>query len=217
MLLFSRSVMQITAAPPILCFALNVWVLGCLGRPFSHEQPARMRHNPHRSPNGSGPSRRDPTTEESPRGPSRAAQSQLNWRRRKAMKALIIALAFGAALPVSAFAQDAPPFVKAIAPQASVSPAWQEWMAVFNPKGALDGKTKELIGLAVAAQIPCQYCIYAHTLGAKHAGATDDQIKEAIAASGLVRKMSTELNGNQYDMTEFKRQIDAAYAGAKTE
>ena len=77
------------------------------------------------------------------------------------MKALIIPLAFAAALPVSAFAEDAPPFVKAIAPQESVSPGWQEWMAVFNPKGALDGKTKELIGLAVAAQIPCQYCIYA--------------------------------------------------------
>jgi AhpD family alkylhydroperoxidase len=133
------------------------------------------------------------------------------------MKALVIALAFGVVLPVSAIAQDAPPSLKAIAPRASVGPAWQEWMAVFNPKGALDGKTKELIGLAVAAQIPCEYCIYAHTVAAKHAGATDDQIKEAIAASALVRKMSTELNGNQYDMTEFRRQIDAAYSGAKTE
>jgi AhpD family alkylhydroperoxidase len=133
------------------------------------------------------------------------------------MKAFIVALAFGVALPVSAFAQDAPPFVKAIAPQAAVSPAWQEWMAVFNPKGALDGKTKQLIGLAVAAQIPCQYCIYAHTLGAKHVGATDDQIKEAIAASTLVRKMSTDLNGSQHDMTDFRKQIDAFYTGAKTE
>jgi AhpD family alkylhydroperoxidase len=133
------------------------------------------------------------------------------------MKSLIVALAFGVVLPVSAIAQDAPPFVKAITPQAAVSPAWQEWMAVFNPKGALDAKTKELIGLAVAAQIPCDYCIYGHTLGAKHAGATDDQIKEAIAASALVRKMSTELNGNQYDMAAFRKQIDAAYAGAKTE
>lgn len=132
------------------------------------------------------------------------------------MKALTVALAFSLVLPISAMAEDAPPFVKSIAPQASVSPGWQEWMAVFDPHGALDGKTKELIGLAVAAQIPCQYCIYAHTLGAKHAGATDDQIKEAIAASALVRKMSTELNGNQYDMTEFKKQIDAAYGGAKT-
>jgi AhpD family alkylhydroperoxidase len=132
------------------------------------------------------------------------------------MKALAIALAFGVALPVTAFAQDAPPFVKSIAPQASINPSWQEYMAVFNPKGALDGKTKELIGLAVAAQIPCQYCIYAHTLAAKHAGATDEQIKEAVAASAMTRKMSTELNGNQYDMTEFKKQIDAAY-GAKTQ
>jgi AhpD family alkylhydroperoxidase len=133
------------------------------------------------------------------------------------VKSFMIALAFGVGLPFSAFAQEAPPFLKAIEPQAAVSSAWQEWMAVFNPKGALDGKTKELIGLAVAAQIPCQYCVYAHTLGAKHAGATDEQIKEAIAASGLVRKMSTELNGSQYDMAEFKKQIDGFYADTKTQ
>ena len=133
------------------------------------------------------------------------------------MKAFIVALAFGVALPVSAFAQDAPPSLKAIEPQAAVGPAWQEYLAVFNPKGALDGKTKELIGLAVAAQIPCDYCVYGHTVGAKHAGATDEQIKEAIAVSGLVRKMSTELNGNQYDLAAFKKQIDAAFASMKTE
>jgi AhpD family alkylhydroperoxidase len=135
----------------------------------------------------------------------------------KAYEIFHYCIAFGAVLPASAFAQDAPPFLKAIEPQAAVSSAWQEYMAVFNPKGALDGKTKELIGLAVAAQIPCEYCVYGHTLGAKHAGATDDQIKDAIAASALVRKMSTELNGNQYDMAEFKKQIDAAYAAMKTQ
>ena len=133
------------------------------------------------------------------------------------MKALIIALAFGVALPVSAFAQDVPPFVKAIEPQAAVGSAWQDYMAVFNPKGALDGKTKELIGLAVAAQIPCQYCIYAHTKAAKAAGATDAEIKEAIGAAALVRKWSTELNGNMYDMTDFKKQVDAIWPGAKTQ
>ena len=74
-----------------------------------------------------------------------------------------------------------------------------------------------MIALAVAAQIPCEYCIYGHTVGAKHAGATDDQIKEAIAVAGQARKMSTELNGNQYDLAAFKKQIDAAYAAMKTE
>jgi AhpD family alkylhydroperoxidase len=133
------------------------------------------------------------------------------------VKSLIIALAFGVALPVSAFAQEAPNFFKAMEPHGAVGPAWQDYLEVFNPKGALDGKTKELIGLAVAAQIPCDYCIYGHTVGARHAGATDEEIKEAVAASALVRKMSTELNGNQYDLASFKKQIDAAYAAMKTE
>ena len=139
------------------------------------------------------------------------------------MRIFVAALALSF-LPMAAFsqtvnAQDAPQFMKDVSPQGSITAAWQEYMAVFNPNGALDGKTKELIGLAVAAQIPCAYCIYAHTQGAKHAGATDAQIKEAIGAAALVRKWSTEINGNAYDMAEFKMQIDAAYAGsvAKTQ
>src|SRR5689334_7687820 len=32
----------------------------------------------------------------------------------------------------------------------------------MTPNTALDAKTKELIGLAVAAQIPCEYCIQFH-------------------------------------------------------
>jgi hypothetical protein len=34
---------------------------------------------------------------------------------------------------------------------------------------------------------------------------------------GIGAKKNTELNGNPYDMTEFKKQMDAAYAGAKKE
>ena len=114
-------------------------------------------------------------------------------------------------LPIAASAQDVPKFAEAISPEGEAKLAWQDYMAVMKPDGALDSKTKELIGLAVAAQIPCQYCVFAHTLGAKHAGATDAQIKEAVGASALVRKMSTELNGNQYDLDAFKKEISAAY------
>src|SRR5580658_9995864 len=60
----------------------------------------------------------------------------------RTMKSCIIALAFGVGLPVLAFAQDAPTSLEATEPQAAVGPAWQEYMAVFNPKGASDGKTK---------------------------------------------------------------------------
>ena len=80
------------------------------------------------------------------------------------------------------------------------------------PKGALDGKTKELIGLAVAAQIPCEYCIYYHTKAAKADGATDAQIKEAVASAALVRKWSTMLNGSSYDRQKFQQQVDSIFA-----
>jgi AhpD family alkylhydroperoxidase len=131
------------------------------------------------------------------------------------MKGLIASLALSV-LPMVAFspsasAQDAPQFMKDVMPPASLAPAWQEYMAIGDPNGALDAKTKELIGLGVAAQIPCGYCVYYHTQAAKHLGATDAQIKEAVAAASMTRKWSTELNGNQYDMSAFKKQVDAAF------
>jgi AhpD family alkylhydroperoxidase len=132
------------------------------------------------------------------------------------MKALLSTVALSV-LTVAAFAQDAPKFMKDVMPPDSVAPAWQEYMAITNPNGALDAKTKELIGLGVAAQIPCSYCVYYHTMAAKHAGATDAQIKEAVAAAAMTRKWSTEMNGNQYDFGDFKKQVDATFGGGKTQ
>ena len=86
--------------------------------------------------------------------------------------------------------------MKQTLPDKALKPLQDEFLAVMNPAGALDGKTKQLIGLGVAAQIPCAYCVYALTKGAKAAGATDAQIKEAIATAALVRFNSTMLNGS---------------------
>ena len=96
-------------------------------------------------------------------------------------------------------------------PPTALKAAVEQMNAVMN-KGALDGKTKQLIALGVAAQIPCQYCVYAHTAMAKKAGATDAEIKEAIAAAAITRELSTVINGNAYDMASFKKQIDASLA-----
>jgi AhpD family alkylhydroperoxidase len=125
--------------------------------------------------------------------------------------ALLLALATGPS--VRATIDDPPPvFMKQIYPEQALRPAWEEFKAVMNPKGALDGKTKELIGLAVAAQIPCEYCIYYHTKAAKADGATDAQIKEALASAALVRKWSTMLNGSSYDRQKFQEQVDSIFA-----
>ncbi len=107
---------------------------------------------------------------------------------------LVLVLAV-ASVP-SASAQEAPEWMKQTLPDQALKPHWDEYQAVMNPTGALDGKTKHLIALGVAAQIPCEYCVYAHTKAAKAAGATDAQIKEAIATAALVRFNSTMLNGS---------------------
>jgi AhpD family alkylhydroperoxidase len=119
--------------------------------------------------------------------------------------------------PMAAHAQSAPPpkFMQDIYPKDALNPAWQEFQAVMG-KGALDAKTKELIGLATAAQIPCRYCIYYHTQAAKSHGASDEEIREALASAALVRKWSTMLNGMEYDEASFHGQVDAAFkAGAQ--
>ncbi len=101
-----------------------------------------------------------------------------------------------------------PSFFKAF-PESGIAGAWAEFKSIqLNPKTKLDGKTKELLGLAVAAQIPCQYCIYFHTAAAKANGATDEEIRETVAMAAVVRHWSTVLNGMQVDLAGFKHETD---------
>ena len=74
----------------------------------------------------------------------------------------------------------APEFLKRF-PDDGRAGAWREFRDVqLSPTTALSGKNKELIGLAVASQIPCRFCVIAHTEFAKLNGATDAEITEAI-------------------------------------
>ena len=107
-----------------------------------------------------------------------------------------------------------PTFFK-LFPEGAIAGAWAEFKTMqLSPATKLDGKTKELIGLAVAAQIPCQYCIYFHTTAAKANGATAEEITEAVAMSAVVRHWSTVLNGMQVDLGAFKGEVDTVMQAA---
>lgn len=94
-------------------------------------------------------------------------------------------------------------------PAVGIAGAWAEFKSIqLNPNTKLDGKTKDLIGLGVASQIPCQYCVYFHTAAAKANGATDEEIREAVAMAAIARHWSTVLNGMQVDLAGFKRETD---------
>lgn len=99
-----------------------------------------------------------------------------------------------------------PSFVSAL-PKAAIPGAWAEERDMILSDTALDARTKALISLGVSAQIPCTYCIYEDTLDARRAGATDEQIKEAITVAALTRHWSTIFNGNQIDIDMFKKEM----------
>jgi AhpD family alkylhydroperoxidase len=95
-----------------------------------------------------------------------------------------------------------------VMPDSALPGAWQEMKSLqMNPNTALPPKVKELIGLAVAAQVPCKYCTYAHTEFAKLGGATKNEIGEAVVMAALTRHWSTVLQGFQTDLAKFKGEI----------
>ncbi|KUM27094.1 alkylhydroperoxidase [Mesorhizobium loti] len=100
-----------------------------------------------------------------------------------------------------------PGFLKQF-PKAGLPGAWAEVKAIeLSDKTALSPKVKSLISLAVAAQIPCSYCIWSDTQDAKRAGATDEEIQEAVAMAALTRHWSTIFNGMQVDLAQFKKDM----------
>ena len=85
---------------------------------------------------------------------------------------------------------------------------WEWFKSYNNPNSAIPPKYAELIGLAVSSQIPCDYCVYAHTILAKSHGATEAELKEAVANAAKTRFLSTIANGFPRDLDKFKKDWD---------
>ncbi len=65
--------------------------------------------------------------------------------------------------------------------------AWRKFSREVFKEGDLDKKTKQLIAVAVAHVTQCPYCIKAHTKGSKKAGATNEEIMEAVWVAAEMR------------------------------
>jgi AhpD family alkylhydroperoxidase len=72
----------------------------------------------------------------------------------------------------------------------------------LNPNTALDAKTKQLIGLAVAAQAGCSACIYFQTSAALANGANYKEIQEAVAIFVIEDNWSKILTDTTFEMVK---------------
>lgn len=101
-----------------------------------------------------------------------------------------------------------PSFFK-VFPQKSLPGAWLAFKNVqLSPNTTIPPKYKELLGLAVASQMPCAYCTFFHTEASKLSGGTEGEIQEAIALAASARQWSTILNGTQTDLPTFRSEVD---------
>ena len=107
------------------------------------------------------------------------------------------------------------PVMMKVYPDHMRASAWEWFKAALSPDAAIPAKYSELISLGVASQIPCDYCVYAHTSKAKMLGATDAEIQEAIASAANTRHWSTVLNGANVPFDEFKKEWDGILAHIK--
>ncbi|MCO5260635.1 MAG: carboxymuconolactone decarboxylase family protein [Crocinitomicaceae bacterium] len=75
--------------------------------------------------------------------------------------------------------------------KASLAPkqmdAWRNFSKTVFKEGVLDEKTKQLIAVAVAHVTQCPYCIKSHVPDAQKAGASKEEIMEAIWVAAEMR------------------------------
>ena len=73
----------------------------------------------------------------------------------------------------------------ALAP--GIEAAFRQFSQAVFRDGALPGKTKQLIAVAVAHVTQCPYCIRGHTKAALRQGATPEELMEAIWVAAEMR------------------------------
>jgi len=100
-----------------------------------------------------------------------------------------------------------PSFAKAF-PRSALPGIWEEVKGFeLNKNTALDGKTKDLIGIAIAAQLPSRLTAWSYAKCARASGATQAQVDEAVMMSAMARHWSTFFNGMQLDETKFRAEL----------
>ncbi|WP_417727705.1 carboxymuconolactone decarboxylase family protein [Roseovarius sp.] len=73
----------------------------------------------------------------------------------------------------------------ALAPE--IEDAFRAFSKAVFAEGALDARSKQLIAVAVAHVTQCPWCIEGHVKAALRAGASDEQVMEAIWVAAEMR------------------------------
>jgi AhpD family alkylhydroperoxidase len=93
-------------------------------------------------------------------------------------------------------------------PEEDVVAEWPTFVRYTLDESEIPAKYRELMGLAVASNIKCPYCIHFHRAAAKLHGATDEELEEAVALSSMTSRWSAMIHAQEYDLDTFQEETE---------
>lgn len=100
-----------------------------------------------------------------------------------------------------------PGFFEGIPDEALVA-EWPTFQRYTLDESVIPAKYRELIGLAVASNIKCPYCVHFHRAAAKLHGATDEELEELVALSSMTSRWSAMIHAQEYDLDTFEAETE---------
>ena len=99
-----------------------------------------------------------------------------------------------------------PGFWKALAEDVVIH-EWPLFKKYVLGESKIPAKYREMIGLAVAANIKCPYCTLFHTGAAQMNGAGDDELQEIYFLASFTARWSAMIHAQKYDYDKFAEEF----------
>lgn len=99
-----------------------------------------------------------------------------------------------------------PGFMKAL-PAGVLVAEWPLFKKYVLGESKVPAKFRELIGLAIAANIKCPYCQLFHKGAAKLRGATDEELAEVAFLASFSSRWSAMIHAQHYDYDTFEKEV----------
>lgn len=99
-----------------------------------------------------------------------------------------------------------PGFMKAL-PDDVLAADWPLMKKHVLGESKIPGKYREMISLAIAANLKCPYCELFHTGAAKLHGVNDDELKEVYFLASLTTRWSSMIHAQHYDYDKFAEEF----------
>ena len=100
-----------------------------------------------------------------------------------------------------------PGYLEAL-PEQDLVNEWPNLKRFMFGAGEINPKPRELVGLAVAAAIGCEFCRHFHKGAAQLHGATDEELAEISFVASYIPRYSALIETQAYDLKQFKREVE---------